>query len=243
MTEIRNLLQRSLVIQKDFEEIAATTGKNYNVFDILGVNYKELSHSSILNNLLDVKGKHAQKDIFLKLFLTVVEESILEKLTHTHIDGCSNNSLNVKIETIKNFDTINSYSITEKYVGKINDVLEEGGRIDIIINDGEKEIIIENKLYALDQNLQLIRYKNYKKTAPIFYLTLYGNEPSDSSRGNLKSGQDYFCISYKSDIVKWLDLCIKEMVNKPYIRETLNQYLFLINELTGQSNNSKMSEK
>lgn len=88
-----------------------------------------------------------------------------------------------------------------------------------------------------------MRYKQYDKKAPILYLTLNGIEPSENAKGILQSNIDYVCISYAVFIKEWLELCIKEMVNKPIIRETLNQYLFLIKSLTNQSNNYKMSEE
>lgn len=43
-----------------------------------------------------------------------------------------------------------------------------------------KQIIIENKIYAVDQDNQLIRYHNFRKgnTVKLYYLTLDGCEPS-----------------------------------------------------------------
>ncbi len=89
----------------------------------------------------------------------------------------------------------------------------------------------------------MIRYKNAYKNAPLIYLTLQGVIPSDGSKGELKEGQDYICLSYKKNIVAWIEACIKEMANKPIIRETLNQYLILIKQLTNQSTNNSMKNE
>jgi hypothetical protein len=229
MNNIKNLLQQVSIIQKKYDDLAEYSGEHYNVFDILGVRSDELSHSAILTNLLDAKGKHGQKDIFLKLFIETVKIGFENDESKMHL--------------LNSFNIGYSKAEKEKFAGKVNYEAEQGGRIDIIINDGKNNIIIENKVYAGDQPLQLVRYNEYDKNAPILYLTLDGKEASENSKGNLRSGYEYVCISYQIEIVLWLEKCIKEMANKPIIRETLNQYLFLIKSLTNQSNNNKMSEE
>lgn len=228
MDKINNLLQQVSIIQKKYDELAEYSGEYYNVFDILGVRSDELSHSAILVNLMDARGKHGQKDTFLKLFIEQIKPS-LENSKYT--------------EHINSFDTEKSTANKEIHIGQVNLQTAEGGRVDIVVSSGDKHIIIENKIYAGDQNQQLLRYDNQFKNDPIIYLTLNGDIPSEASRGNLVLGTDFICISYKVDISNWLEKCIKEMANKPIIRETLNQYLFLIKSFTNQSNNNKMNEE
>lgn len=225
---LKNLLQNVAIIQKKYDDLAEYSGEHYNVFDILGVQSDELSHSAILTNLLDAKGKHGQKNVFLKLFINQIKPLFKDENRKLILDD---------------FKTNNSSATKEKHVGKVDYDKEEGGRIDIVVNDGINNIIIENKVYAGDQPLQLVRYFEFDKKAPILYLTLDGKEPSDNSKGKLTVGMEYICISYKYEILEWLENCIKEMVNKPIIRETLNQYLFLIKSITNQSNNDKMSDE
>ncbi|MBP6128264.1 PD-(D/E)XK nuclease family protein [Flavobacterium sp.] len=229
MEKLKSLLQSVAIIQKKYDDLAEYSGEHYNIFDILGVRSNELSHSSILTNLLDPKGKHGQKDVFLKLFLEQINSRFKETV-HTYHDY------------LKNFVTQNATANKEIYVGGVNFDLAEGGRVDIVITSANQNIIIENKIYAGDQEQQLLRYNNHFKNQPIIYLTLDGSEPSESSKGNLVLNKDFICCSYKTDIKEWLEKCIKKMTNKPFIRETLNQYLILIKELTNQSNNNKMSE-
>jgi hypothetical protein len=229
MDKIKNLLQQVSIIQKKYDDLAEYSGEHYNVFDILGVRSDELSHSSILTNLLNAKGRHGQKDLFLKLFIEIVKNTFENDES--------------KMQLFDNFDTKKSKAEKEKFAGRVNYETEQGGRIDIIINDEKNNIIIENKVYAGDQPLQLVRYNEYDRNAPILYLTLDGKEACENSKGKLRNGNEYACISYQIEIVSWLEKCIKEMANKPIIRETLNQYLFLIKSLTNQSNNNKMSEE
>jgi hypothetical protein len=80
-------------------------------------------------------------------------------------------------------------------------------------------------------------------SAPIFYLTLDGKDPSKESISDLKKEKDFVCISYKDDILHWLEACVKEAVNYPMLRETLKQYIYLIRSLTYQTTNHKMGEE
>lgn len=233
MNTIKNLLQQISIVQKKYDDLAEYSGEHYNVFDILGVRSNELSHSAILTNLLNAKGTHGQNELFLRLFLETI------------IIAFKNDKSKVKFfNNFSDFDSKNSKAEKEKFAGKVIYEAEQGGRIDIIINDGKKNIIIENKVYAGDQPKQLARYNEFDNNAPILYLTLNGKDASPDSIGTtLKNGIHYICISYQNEITFWLEKCIKEMANKPIIRETLNQYLFLIKSLTNQSNNNKMSDE
>jgi hypothetical protein len=228
MEKIKSLLQKVSIIQKKYDDLAEYSGEHYNIFDILGVRSSELSHSAILVNLMNAKGKHGQKDTFLKLFIEQIMPALENSKYSQHINS---------------FDTVKATAHKEIHIGEVNSQTAEGGRVDIVISSDNKHIIIENKIYAGDQDQQLLRYDNHYKNDPIIYLTLNGDTPGDASRGNLVLGTDFICISYKVDILQWLERCIKEMTNKPIIRETLNQYLFLIKSLTNQTNNNKMSDE
>lgn len=225
---ISNLLSQVGIIKTKYDDLAAYTGENYNLFNVLGIYQDELSHSAIIGDLLNAKGKHGQKDTFLKLFL--------EELPSFDEDS-------EQYKVLHNFQSESSKVYIERHIGKVDFDKGEGGRIDILINDGKNNIIIENKVWAGDQYLQLVRYNNQDKNAPILYLTLDGKEPSNDSKDYLILGKEFICLSYKVEIVRWLENCIKEMANKPFIRESLNQYLVLVKQLTNQSTNNKMKEE
>jgi hypothetical protein len=136
----------------------------------------------------------------------------------------------------------------EKYIENIDLESGKGGYIDIIISNYMQAIIIENKIYAGDQNKQLLRYFNYGESHYgrnflLFYLTLDGKDAEEISRVNLKEGSDYKLCSYKTDIVDWLVNCKKESSDLPVLRETISQYVGLIKKLTNQSNNDKMKNE
>lgn len=123
-------------------------------------------------------------------------------------------------------------------------VRKEYRKIDLLISNEYQAIVIENKLWAIDQPNQLQRYYEalYKEgfqDIHIYYLSINGKEPEDHSIGNLKLLPNWKSIfstlSYEIDIEQWIERCIKEAYSKPALRETLAQYRGLINEISGKT--------
>jgi hypothetical protein len=74
MNEIENLLYQITAIRKQYDKMAELTGENFNVFKVLGLTTNEVrTHSAFIAELLNPKGSHGQKDVFLKLFLEVLD--------------------------------------------------------------------------------------------------------------------------------------------------------------------------
>jgi hypothetical protein len=206
---LQSLLNLVGVLVKKNNEILDATGVRFNVFNIIGLASDEVRlHSALLAELLRPNGSHGLNAELLKQF--------------------------VETFNIKNFDCESAKVKVEKYIGEVTD--QDGGRIDIIITDGDKNtIIIENKIYANDQNAQLIRYDNFAKnnhfnTYTILYLTLDGHPASKESAGFI----NYIPISFAVGILTWLEKCLAISVHQPFVRETINQYITLIKQLTNQ---------
>lgn len=131
---------------------------------------------------------------------------------------------------------VNRREIVEREICPKTDTT--GGRKDIIIEDGHNAIIIENKIYATDQENQLLCYYNNAMEKfgeghfVLLYLNLDGHEPSEFSTNNEDIA--YKCISYSEDIIAWLSQCVKTAYNRPLIRETMTQYINLLKQLTGK---------
>lgn len=221
MTILELLLNEISVINKKYEEFSRLSGENFNVFRVLGVeSYEVRMHSNLIAELLNPNGSHGQNDVFLKLFCEEIKPLQQE------------------------FNTKTAKVIVEKHIAKVSET--EGGRVDILVTDTNgKYIIIENKIYAGDQENQLIRYKNFgeKNIAKLLYLTLDGSVASDFSAKGLKVDEDYFAISYKTEIINWLEKCRKEVAILPVLRETITQYIHLIKYLTGLSTNKQMENE
>ncbi|MEI7594595.1 MAG: PD-(D/E)XK nuclease family protein [Bacteroidota bacterium] len=220
INNITNLLNQVSAIRKQYEKVAELSGENFNIFKILKLTSDEVrTHSAFLAELLNPQGSHGQKDEFLKIFIN-----------HLKITDFIAENANIKVE----------HHIAYK-------TEDEGGRIDILLKDKNgKHIIIENKIYAGDQENQLIRYHNFDQNAPILYLTLYGNEANDYTKATKdQSIPDELlkCISYKTDIIEWLELCRKEAAMHPILRESITQYINLIKYLTGQTMSEELKNE
>ncbi|MDA3905141.1 MAG: PD-(D/E)XK nuclease family protein [Bacteroidales bacterium] len=222
LKKIEHVLERN-------EEIVRIKKESFNIFSILRKEHdEEKLHSAFLAELLNCKGSHGLKTTFCKLFVKrfLIDKPVSSQFT---VD-----------ETVK--------VRKEKSIGDL-------GQIDIYLENGEKEIIIiENKIYAEDQEEQLIRYNNHlkkitgkeKHKGTLIYLTLNGDLPAEisiNSRGNtLKEGEVYYCRSYKVDIIDWLNDCLKEAADFPFVRETIKQYIILLKKLTHQLENEVMDD-
>ena len=232
-------MDTELNIQRFFQEVASICaleqaqqeernrkGENYNLFSILSIERYELKHSALIANLLDPKGSHGCGDAFLRAFFEI--------------------ALKERAYPFKDCTLPDSY--TEYYTGPI--VGDTGGRIDILVKSSSYGLIIENKIYAGDQDKQLTRYDNYGKETfgadkyLLVYLTLYGDDASKESTAT-KSAEEvaYLRLSYAEDILRWLGQCVRLADNKPLVRESLNQYIRTIKQLTYQDMNQEDIEK
>ena len=226
MNDIINILNQVRIVSRKIKEQRIEKferGENYNIFNDLGFMSDEVHlHSMFLANLLNPKGSHGQRGKFLEAFLKMLPKSF---------SAISADNLEL--------DITNASVEVEKYIGRQTD--SEGGRIDIYLTDGKHSIIIENKIYAVDQYHQMLRYWNYgmsqkgddtEKSFVLIYLTLDGCSPSKESLGEYLKENDIVCLSYKSDIRGWLDRCVELASRTPLVRETINQYISTIDILT-----------
>lgn len=118
-------------------------------------------------------------------------------------------------------------------------VQREYQNMDIFIaNAVNQALILENKIYAPDQPGQLARYYKAMRKAgyrdvTVLYLTLYGDAPGAESAGNLDA--ELLTLSYADDVRDWLADCLEIAAPYPPVRETLRQYQWLVEKLTGQA--------
>ncbi|MDR3000328.1 MAG: PD-(D/E)XK nuclease family protein [Fibromonadaceae bacterium] len=226
------LKQVSLICEK-YDKIAEITGEDFNIFQTLNLQYTEWSHSKIIAEFLNPKGLRGVKDEFLKLFLDKIVEvsSNIEKLEDEEAQKNRDDRIQKLKDYIQNQEFKSERVETEKTTNS--------GRVDIVIG---KQIVIENKIYAEDQNEQLARYRKDYPEAIIIYLTLDGREPQAYSTSGDKNSYDIL-LSYKDDIIDWLEQCLEKSVNFSYLRETIAQYLNLLKFLTGQSRRKEISDE
>jgi PD-(D/E)XK nuclease superfamily protein len=215
--QVEHFLEKIKLINYKHEEVLNHSHAKFNLFSILRNESDEVYlHSAFIGELLNPKGSHGMGKDFLDLFCEVI------------------NKLGENINI--SFDNETKIEI-EKPIGEIKTGEAEGGRLDLYISNNETQLAIENKIYAEDQEKQLRRYHNFlnKITSTdnyLLYLTLDGSEPSDDSKFELTEDQ-YINISYKEHIQKWLELCKQKAVDIPILRESIQQYINLIQKLTG----------
>jgi len=133
-------------------------------------------------------------------------------------------------------------------------VYREYNNIDLYITDGNKHIIIENKVHAGDQKNQIKRYieviKKEDKESEyddifVIYLSLNRQEPSQYSLGDLSLDSNiikqnstniaqFKSIHYPVEILKWLELCQYEVQNITNLNQAIIQYRDVVLMLSNQ---------
>ncbi|CAM3855564.1 PD-(D/E)XK nuclease family protein [Mucilaginibacter galii] len=215
MSDLQSLLSQINAILTAYNKVIKNSSENYNIFKVLNLQTDEVKlHSLFLAELLNPKGSHNKGNLFLKCFIEVV-----------FTDNTPINIENVTLEI-------------EKFIGPVSQDKNTGGRIDIYLEDHKGNcLIIENKIYAGDQEKQLQRYFNYKgnRQGAILYLTLDGKSPSKISCCDLIEGKDFQLISYNFTILSWLEKCHQIASDSPFVRETIRQYINLIKSFSGQT--------
>tara|TARA_R100001143_G_scaffold62974_1_gene67934 strand:+ start:24205 stop:25467 length:1263 start_codon:yes stop_codon:yes gene_type:complete len=127
----------------------------------------------------------------------------------------------------------------------------EYGRVDLMIQLPGSCVVIENKLYAADQEAQLWRYQKVLNaqagppaTSHLFYLTPDGCEPSplsisapaDSGDKTALEKDGYRCISYQTEVHAWLEGLLEwtsKQTEKRRTHHILQQYYEVLMEVIG----------
>lgn len=208
-TRIEEIIKDISKIIKENKEEINKTGKGFNLISLLGMEENErYTHSNIIAELLKPNGTHTFGNKFFELFL---------------------NELKIKDFSISNYEVI-----TEEYAGP-----QLGIRtfLDIVIKDKTtgKKILIENKIWAEDQPMQIERYyEAYKgKILKLFYLNV--NEWTECPTDRKEIIDVFENISYKKNIKNWLDKCIEIASEKPFISKQIEVYKEIILKITNQN--------
>ncbi|PHN30495.1 PD-(D/E)XK nuclease family protein [Pseudomonas sp. ICMP 460] len=149
--------------------------------------------------------------------------------------GCGVDLLRTFLEVMKveGFD-VNTATVHAEYKS-----------IDVFVRNRQGQaIVIENKIYARDAYEQLYRYdqlvkrEGYRETW-ILYLTLDGSEPAEHSKKEL----DVSLISYETDVIRWLERCLPLVARNAGLRESIFQYIELLQRLTSTDQGGKYMEE
>ncbi len=197
-------------------------GRMFNVFRLCGIGHYENAHSRIIAEFLKPQGMHGQGDKFLHLFLSLPNVSKHLRQKGFPLD-----------DEMRGLDA--AMVLTEESFPE--------GRCDIAIHWRGWCIVIENKIYAADQEKQLKRYEQAiwrtGEKPVLLYLTLDGHAAREDGDAKV----DYCRLSYRDDIARWLEECVNATKEISGVHETLIQYRHLIKELSGTSEEQKMTSE
>lgn len=200
----------------EIEEEKRINAASYNIFSVLKIEFYEAKvHTPFLANLLDIEESHCQGDLFFNFF-------------------------------IKRFIPLNKQILFSSYDKDYLYCMEErrfkDSQPDIYIKhehpDSNKRfaIIIENKIFAGDQEMQIKKYYDLLKSDKftdeqilIFYLKPIHAEPSEYSlpkelKEYLISQNILLCIDYIDDIKNWL-IESKEEIRAVRLNNIIEHYL------------------
>ncbi|MXW81773.1 MAG: hypothetical protein F4Z57_22860 [Gemmatimonadetes bacterium] len=198
------LALQKLIMDSDFERLEDLLAE-FNLFDVLGIQKRELQHSAFLAWLLNPRGSHGLRDYFLRHFLSQAAatglDSGIESFTPIDVDRW-------KLDDI--------------------DIATERHNIDILIVDRNNEFVclIENKVGFYEHDEQLSRYLDIVDSEyeglpafPIF-LTPDGIKPSLETDAERWVAFDY---SRVANIIKRV-LCMRRSTISASVASFLEQY-------------------
>jgi len=257
--KIQHLLDNVGNISKKYDHLAKTTGENFNIFSIMNMEWNEVyTHSAIIGEFLNPKGSHNFGGQFLDSFV-----EILNKKFSIEIKPFSN-----LVEEKICERTINVFNDWENVSGGRIDIIIEDKKQILII---ENKPSAKNQDYQLIRYYNYAKTRN--KEFYILYLTLDEKDLGDEKKYSRKTGDivtgrnflyssrkdyeeykstntnpnNFYClyypITFKNDILEWIEKCIILTEKVPLISETLKQYRNNIKNITNQNINNKMSQE
>jgi|LakMenE01Jun11ns_1017448.scaffolds.fasta_scaffold9869832_2 hypothetical protein len=194
---------------RNFEESQKKEGGIFNIFSITKIERREVdTHSAMIAELLNPRGRHGQDDKFLIQFLkTVIPECEFSE---------TNSASVFKEKSFNSLGRVDILIILDDHVFVIENKIDA--------EDGEKQLERYKKI--------LETYNNKKRH--LIYLTIDGSEAEKYSLGSVKDNE-YRRISYENHILNWLDSCIEISNTLPKLEYALRQYQDIIKKITGKS--------
>ena len=224
---LSSIIKTIVETKKHYNKLLAA---DFNVLSLIGT--QEVLSTYFFRMLLDPNGPHGQGKIFLRLFLSELENSIEQ------IYGQ---------EKIKLFLPELQKTDMEELIRIKNEFSTTEGQIDLFIEWKEFVLAIENKFWAVDQEEQLKRYAkylgDYGKRFLLIYLCPTDKEPTEYSltkekRDTLEKSGNFLVLHHNDFTLSWLDKSIMHCEAEK-VRWFLKDFKERINEII--KGDSKMS--
>lgn len=198
-----------------------------NVFEILGITFKEIHHSKLLAWLLDPNENHELGDAFLRECIRLAIKRNKDSATQYITNDTRYGEIGNDIQVDKGYWLFDSFQNVEV---STEPKLNENGRLDIKVNaeGSSKErhkylLVIENKVMSKEGSNQTSKYfedimKTYESKIKKLFIYLVVNEDE-------KAGDDHWTILTYDDVVNALNTALKGKTIPDSARLIIDQYI------------------
>lgn len=207
----------------DYETKTHIEGTDISILQIAGKEQSEVVICRLISFLLNPNEKHGQKEKFLNLFLQTIKE--------------------IEEESVLSEDELKSLQVITEFPANRR-------RIDIVIKSNKRFLPFEVKIWATDQNTQCKDYYDFAKdqhpvgAKKIFYLTIDGHEPNESSMDKLKDEGHLELLSFRNHVLSWLEQCENDKDSySPILQEYIRELKLAIRKFCGYTENQSMNEE
>ncbi|MBE6355257.1 PD-(D/E)XK nuclease family protein [Treponema sp.] len=203
----------------DYEAKTHSEGTDISILQIAGKEQSEVVICRLISFLLNPNEKHGQKEKFLNLFLQKIGEVAVSE------------------NELKSLQVITEFPANRR-------------RIDIVIKSNKRFLPFEVKIWATDQNTQCKDYYDFAKVQhpvgakKIFYLTIDGHEPNESSMDKLKDEGHLELLSFRNHVLSWLEQCENDKDSySPILQEYIRELKLAVRKFCGYTENQRMNEE
>lgn len=236
----------------------------FNVFDVLSVQYKEVIMCRMLKELLDPKGKHGKGNKFLKLFFKVINESSGEIVSEEALDksyksneivvDCEheiddNRRIDILIRIGARYIPIEVKIYAGEQQNQVQDYLNYCNKMQKQEGSNDKVVLLYLTLDGHNPSAYSSGCKKSKENAEscseyteqdcsnedsIQHEELNDQNKSKETLEFREQDKIIIPISFKEEICRFLELCIKEADNESLF-SNLKQYLYAVETISGKA--------
>lgn len=236
----------------------------FNVFEVLSVQYKEVIMCRMLKELLDPNGKHGKGNKFLKLFFKVINESSGEIVSDEDLDksyksneivvDCEheiddNRKIDILIRVGARYIPIEVKIRAGEQQNQVQDYLNYCNKMQKQEGSNDKTVLLYLTLDGHNPSAYSVGCKISNESArpcseyieqdcsnedSIQHEELKEKTKSKDSTKFRDQDKTIIPISFKDEICRFLEQCIKEADNESLI-SNLKQYLYAIETISGKA--------
>lgn len=236
----------------------------FNVFEVLSVQYKEVIMCRMLKEFLDPNGKHGKGNKFLKLFFKVINESSGEIVSDEDLDNSyksneivvdceheidDNRRIDILIRVGARYIPIEVKIYAGEQQNQVQDYLNYCNKMQKQEGSNDKTVLLYLTLDGHNPSAYSVGCKISNESAgpcseyieqdcsnedSIQHEELKEKTKSKDSTKFRDQDKTIIPISFKDEICRFLEQCIKEADNESLF-SNLKQYLYVIETISGKA--------